>query len=98
MYSVDTRTLEVIETTQSRKKNRVEASKIIIDVRELRSDLPNILHGQGPNNPYSVVKSSLNLGLELSPMTLVVGDYILSPTIAVERKVRFNMSVKQRLT
>ena len=47
MYSVDTRTLEVIETSQSRKKHKAEVNKIIVDVRELRSDLPNILHSQG---------------------------------------------------
>ena len=47
MYSVDTRTLEVIESSQSRKKQKSEANKIIVDVRELRSDLPNILHSQG---------------------------------------------------
>eukprot|EP00188_Purpureofilum_apyrenoidigerum_P004067 Plantae.Rhodophyta-Purpureofilum_apyrenoidigerum.ctg4445.p1 GENE.Plantae.Rhodophyta-Purpureofilum_apyrenoidigerum.ctg4445~~Plantae.Rhodophyta-Purpureofilum_apyrenoidigerum.ctg4445.p1 ORF type:complete len:915 (+),score=165.70 Plantae.Rhodophyta-Purpureofilum_apyrenoidigerum.ctg4445:149-2893(+) len=45
--------------------------KIIVDMRELRSSLCGIL--------YSV-------GMELLPMTLPIGDYILSPTTCVERK------------
>mmetsp|Transcript_5850 Transcript_5850/g.17548 ORF Transcript_5850/g.17548 Transcript_5850/m.17548 type:complete len:914 (-) Transcript_5850:1945-4686(-) len=46
-------------------------NKIIVDMRELRSSLCGIL--------YSV-------GMELLPMTLPIGDYILSPTTCVERK------------
>ena len=42
-----------------------------MDTREFRAALPSILHAKG---------------IELVPMTLEVGDYILSPQIAVERK------------
>lgn len=45
--------------------------KIIVDMREFRSELPAILHKRG---------------IEIEPVTIVVGDYILSPEICVERK------------
>lgn len=45
--------------------------RVIVDVREFMSPLPAVLHAQG----YNVV-----------PVTLEVGDYILSPEICVERK------------
>ncbi|GAA93837.1 uncharacterized protein L969DRAFT_92247 [Mixia osmundae IAM 14324] len=45
--------------------------KIIIDRRENRAHLYNVLDSQG---------------VQLLPLTLAVGDYILSPEIAVERK------------
>ncbi|KAH7103448.1 hypothetical protein BKA62DRAFT_696946 [Auriculariales sp. MPI-PUGE-AT-0066] len=48
-----------------------EPPRIIIDVREMNSALPNLLHATG-----TVV----------IPLTLTVGDYILSPDICVERK------------
>ena len=44
---------------------------IIVDVREFRSKLPCALHVQG---------------FEIVPKTLVVGDYLLTPDICVERK------------
>ncbi|KAG9288310.1 hypothetical protein G9A89_021341 [Geosiphon pyriformis] len=46
-------------------------SKIIIDVREFRSALPSIIHAYG---------------VEIFPCTLQVGDYILTPSMCVERK------------
>ncbi|OZJ03595.1 hypothetical protein BZG36_03031 [Bifiguratus adelaidae] len=45
--------------------------KVIVDMREFRSSLPPILHAQG---------------MEIVPCTLQVADYILSPTMCVERK------------
>ncbi|XP_033212535.1 DNA repair endonuclease XPF isoform X1 [Belonocnema kinseyi] len=45
--------------------------KVIVDMREFRSELPALLHKRG---------------IEIEPVTLVVGDYILSPEICVERK------------
>lgn len=45
--------------------------KIVVDVREFMSSLPAVLHAQG---------------LELVPVTLEIGDYVLSPDICVERK------------
>lgn len=48
-----------------------ERVKIIVDVREFMSPLPAVLHAQG----FTVI-----------PLTLEVGDYVLSPEICVERK------------
>lgn len=45
--------------------------KIIVDTRDLRSSLPFLLH---------------IYGFEIEPLTIPIGDYILSPTICVERK------------
>eukprot|EP01052_Picozoa_sp_SAG31_P035117 SAG31_NODE_4197_length_3483_cov_1.755319_5_plen_115_part_00 len=42
-----------------------------MDTREFRAVLPSVLHQRG---------------LELLPVTLEVGDYVLSPDIVVERK------------
>ena len=43
---------------------------MIVDMREFRSELPSLLHKRG---------------IEIEPVTLEVGDYILSPEICVER-------------
>ncbi|GAB4818898.1 hypothetical protein N2152v2_005944 [Parachlorella kessleri] len=45
--------------------------RIVVDVREFMSSLPAVLHQQG---------------LELVPLTLEVGDYVLSSELCVERK------------
>ena len=45
--------------------------KIIVDTRDLRSSLPFLLH---------------LYGFEIEPLTISICDYILSPTICVERK------------
>lgn len=47
-------------------------SKIIVDVRELRSSLPYVLYRTG--------------WFQLEPATIAIGDYLLSPEICVERK------------
>ncbi|XP_033177140.1 DNA repair endonuclease XPF isoform X2 [Bombus impatiens] len=44
---------------------------VIVDMREFRSELPAILYTRG---------------MKVEPITLQVGDYILSPDICVERK------------
>ena len=44
---------------------------VIVDVREFRSSLPSLLHSRG---------------LTVIPVTLEVGDYVLSPSLVVERK------------
>lgn len=44
---------------------------VVVDVREFRSPLPNMLHLHG---------------VDVKPMTLEVGDYVLSPDVCVERK------------
>lgn len=45
--------------------------QVIVDMREFMSSLPNVLHQKG---------------MRIIPVTLEVGDYILSPFICVERK------------
>lgn len=45
--------------------------RVVVDVREFMSSLPAVLHAQE---------------LELVPLTLEVGDYVLSPEMCVERK------------
>ncbi|XP_076352632.1 DNA repair endonuclease XPF-like [Tachypleus tridentatus] len=45
--------------------------KVIVDLREFRSDLPSLIHRRG---------------IEVEPITLEVGDYILTPEMCVERK------------
>ena len=42
-----------------------------MDMREFRSELPSLLHKRG---------------IDIDPVTLEVGDYILTPEICVERK------------
>lgn len=44
---------------------------IIVDMREFRSELPSLIHKRG---------------IDIDPVTLEVGDYILSPRMCVERK------------
>jgi len=48
-----------------------KGNKVIVDSREFRSALPSILHQRE---------------MEILPATLEVGDYIVTPEIAVERK------------
>uniref|UniRef100_A0A2P2KEX4 DNA repair endonuclease UVH1 isoform X1 n=1 Tax=Rhizophora mucronata TaxID=61149 RepID=A0A2P2KEX4_RHIMU len=45
--------------------------QVIVDMREFMSSLPNVLHQKG---------------MRIIPVTLEVGDYILSPLICIERK------------
>uniref|UniRef100_UPI0037E92C77 DNA repair endonuclease XPF n=1 Tax=Semicossyphus pulcher TaxID=241346 RepID=UPI0037E92C77 len=62
-------------TTNSRKAGGQdqpeEPSRVIVDMREFRSELPSLLHRRG---------------LDIEPITLEVGDYILTPDTCVERK------------
>ncbi|OSD00090.1 hypothetical protein PYCCODRAFT_1371782 [Trametes coccinea BRFM310] len=54
-----------------RKEVSTEPARVIVDMREFRSSLPSLLHASG---------------LLVLPVTLTVGDYILTPDICVERK------------
>ena len=45
--------------------------KVIVDMREFRSALPSLLHKRG---------------IDIEPVTLEVGDYIVTPDICLERK------------
>jgi DNA excision repair protein ERCC-4 len=58
-------------TGRGKARNDTEKRDIAVDVREFRSALPSILH-QG--------------GMRLAPVTLIVGDFVLSSVHCVERK------------
>uniref|UniRef100_UPI003AAE2E89 DNA repair endonuclease XPF-like n=1 Tax=Centroberyx gerrardi TaxID=166262 RepID=UPI003AAE2E89 len=62
-------------TTNTRKaggqEQPTEPSRVIVDMREFRSELPSLLHRRG---------------LDIEPVTLEVGDYILTSDTCVERK------------
>ncbi|XP_051174347.1 DNA repair endonuclease XPF [Leptopilina boulardi] len=66
-----TSTDESINTRQGGIESEKTISKVIVDMREFRSELPAILHKRG---------------IEIEPVTIVIGDYILTPEICVERK------------
>lgn len=53
------------------RKTAEKEMQIIVDMREFMSSLPNVLHQKG---------------MKIIPVTLEVGDYVLSPLICVERK------------
>ncbi|KAL8718044.1 MAG: hypothetical protein Q9225_004780 [Loekoesia sp. 1 TL-2023] len=48
-----------------------EPPRVVVDVREFRSSLPSLLHGRS---------------MVVVPCMLTVGDYVLTPTICIERK------------
>ena len=57
--------------TEGDNDAKVHQRCVVVDTREFRSILPLMLHREG---------------LEIVPMTLTVGDYILTPKICIERK------------
>ncbi|RHY18495.1 hypothetical protein DYB25_004771 [Aphanomyces astaci] len=57
--------------TGGRATSAISSQVVVVDVREFRSALPSMLHKEG---------------MVLHPVTIEVGDYILSPRICVERK------------
>ncbi|CAH1964052.1 unnamed protein product [Acanthoscelides obtectus] len=61
-------------TKNTRAGGKDQAPKkqtIIVDLREFRSELPPLIHKRG---------------IDIEPMTISIGDYILTPDICVERK------------
>ena len=62
---------KVSTRTGGTSENRKVGRKILVDMREFRSQLPSMLHQRG---------------FDTVPVTLTVGDYVLSPDICVERK------------
>jgi len=62
-----------VDTRTGRGKAKVDTERreIAVDVREFRSALPSILH---------------HGGMRLAPVTLIVGDFVLSNVHCVERK------------
>ncbi|KAI4369977.1 hypothetical protein MLD38_018366 [Melastoma candidum] len=53
------------------RKEAEKEMQIVVDMREFMSSLPNVLHQKG---------------MRIIPVTLEVGDYVLSPLMCVERK------------
>ncbi|KAF7243066.1 DNA repair endonuclease XPF [Varanus komodoensis] len=53
------------------QEQKVVQQSIVVDMREFRSELPSLIHRRG---------------IDIQPVTLEVGDYILTPDICVERK------------
>lgn len=62
---------EKLQEIQVVENDQTNLSKVIVDVREFRASLPSILH----QNNYEVI-----------PLSISVGDYIVSPKISLERK------------
>ncbi|NXS63645.1 XPF endonuclease, partial [Brachypteracias leptosomus] len=62
-------------STDTRKAGGQEQKSVqqtvVVDMREFRSELPSLIHRRG---------------IDIEPVTLEVGDYILTPDICVERK------------
>ncbi|CAG2164983.1 unnamed protein product [Oppiella nova] len=56
---------------QTSSSQVMPTKRIIIDMREFRSDLPTLIHKRG---------------IDIEPMTIEIGDYILTPDTCVERK------------
>ncbi|XP_052210730.1 DNA repair endonuclease UVH1 [Diospyros lotus] len=72
--SVEPQSMTSQNSVTRKAGGRKEAEKemqIIVDMREFMSSLPNVLHQKA---------------MRIIPVTLEVGDYILSPLICVERK------------
>ncbi|CAH1389674.1 unnamed protein product [Nezara viridula] len=65
------RPLIKVSTRQGGVEEVQTNSRIIVDMREFRSELPSVIHKRG---------------IDIEPVTLQIGDYILSPDICVERK------------
>lgn len=63
------------ETLDSRKAGgqmrKLEDQKVVVDIREFRSELPSLIHRRG---------------IDIIPVTLEIGDYVLTPDMVVERK------------
>ncbi|KAF0990711.1 hypothetical protein HZS_4118 [Henneguya salminicola] len=62
---------EPFDYGDSRKMDKKVEGNIIVDVREFGSDLPLVLHSYGFN---------------IQPITLEIGDYVLTHDVGVERK------------
>ncbi|EGG12539.1 DNA repair protein rad16 [Melampsora larici-populina 98AG31] len=69
--STEEETLRTISSRLGGKALQSGLPQVVVDVREFRSSLPSLLH-------------AANFLVE--PTTLIVGDYIISPDMCVERK------------
>jgi DNA excision repair protein ERCC-4 len=71
LYEAPRPALPLVHDTRTNKSKRMETVRVVVDVREFRSSLPSLLH---------------QAGLMIIPVTLEVGDFVLTPEICVERK------------
>lgn len=69
--SPSTSSLNSVTRKAGGRKGPEKQMQVVVDMREFASSLPCVLHQQG---------------MKILPVTLEVGDYILSPDICVERK------------
>ncbi|XP_065589028.1 DNA repair endonuclease XPF [Cyrtonyx montezumae] len=60
-----------VDTRKAGGQAQTAQQTVVVDVREFRSELPSLIHRRG---------------IDIEPVTLEVGDYILTPDICVERK------------
>jgi DNA excision repair protein ERCC-4 len=72
---------EIFFRNSSRNASQVQVKKVLVDVREFRASLPLLLYSRR---------------IEIVPCTIEVGDYILSPDIAIERKSPSDLSQSLR--
>jgi len=63
--------MALIPVSDTRVMGNKQRQVVVVDMREFRSDLPSLLHRRG---------------IDILPITIEVGDYILTPDICVERK------------
>ncbi|KAI5452177.1 DNA repair protein RAD16 [Naganishia albida] len=65
------RSITSISSRNAGGATNIEPARVIVDMREFRSNLPSLLHAAD---------------MLVIPATLTVGDYIITPTMCVERK------------
>ncbi|XP_072390413.1 DNA repair endonuclease XPF isoform X1 [Diabrotica undecimpunctata] len=58
-------------TREGGKEQTPKKQVVIVDMREFRSELPTLIHKRG---------------MDIEPLTISIGDYVLTPEICVERK------------
>ncbi|XP_058116302.1 DNA repair endonuclease XPF [Anopheles ziemanni] len=56
---------------EAKDTGEIVTPRVIVDMREFRSDLPCLIHRRG---------------IDVVPLTITIGDYIITPEICVERK------------
>lgn len=63
--------LKLANSRKAVSRRNVIQQKIIVDMREFRSELPSLIHKRG---------------IDIEPVTIEIGDYVLTPDTCVERK------------
>lgn len=70
-HGIESRTRTASTRNAGGGEASAEPSRVIVDMREFRSTLPAMIHAAD---------------MQVIPATLQVGDYIITPTMVVERK------------